>query len=36
MIRCWCGYLFGVRCRLFAHGSADATGCPVKEVVKPV
>jgi len=24
-IRCWCGYLSGARCRLFAYGSADAT-----------
>jgi len=23
--KCWCGYLSGVRCRLFAHGPADAT-----------
>ena len=22
---CWCGYLSGVRCRLFAYGLADAT-----------
>ena len=22
---CWCGYLSGVRCRLFAYGPADAT-----------
>jgi len=22
---CWCGYLSGVRCRLFAYGSADDT-----------
>ena len=25
---CWCGYLSGARCRLFAHGSADATAIP--------
>jgi len=25
MMRCWCDYLFGVRCRLFAYGPADAT-----------
>ena len=25
VIRCWCGYLFGTRCRLFAYGPADAT-----------
>jgi len=23
--RCWCGYLSGARCRLFAYGPADAT-----------
>ena len=23
--RCWCGYLAGERCRLFAYGPADAT-----------
>ena len=35
VVRCWCGYLFGTRCRL-AHGPADATAthcllllCPV-------
>ena len=22
---CWCGYLSGARCRLFAYGPADAT-----------
>ena len=25
VMRCWCGYLSGTRCRLFAHGPADAT-----------
>jgi len=25
VMRCWCGYLSAVRCRLFAHGPADAT-----------
>ena len=25
VMRCWCGYLFGARCRLFAYGSVDAT-----------
>ena len=25
VMRCWCGYLSGARCRLFAYGSADAT-----------
>jgi len=24
-MRCWCGYLPGARCRLFAYGPADAT-----------
>ena len=28
MMRCWCGYLSGVRCRLFAYGPADATAIP--------
>jgi len=25
---CWCGYLSGVRCRLFAYGPADVTAIP--------
>jgi len=25
VMRCWCGYLSGARCRLFAYGLADAT-----------
>ena len=25
MTRCWCGYLSGARCRLFAYGPADST-----------
>jgi len=25
VMRCWCGYLSAVRCRLFAYGPADAT-----------
>jgi len=25
LMRCWCGYLSGARCRLFAYGPADAT-----------
>jgi len=25
VMRCWCGYLSGSRCRLFAYGPADAT-----------
>ena len=24
MIGCWCGYLSGAKCRLFAYGPADA------------
>jgi len=25
LMRCWCGYLSGARCRLFAYGPPDAT-----------
>ena len=28
VMRCWCGYLSGARCRLFAYGPADATAVP--------
>ena len=28
VMRCWCGYLSGARCRLFAYGPADATAFP--------
>ena len=28
VMRCWCGYLSGARCRLFACGPADATAIP--------
>ena len=28
VVRCWCGYLSGTRCRLFAYGLADATAIP--------
>jgi len=28
VVRCWCGYLSGARCRLFAYGPADATAIP--------
>ena len=28
VMRCRCGYLCGVRCRLFAYGPADATASP--------
>jgi len=27
-MRCWYGYLFAARCRLFAYGPADATAIP--------
>ena len=27
-MRCWCGYLSAMRCRLFAYGPADATAIP--------
>ena len=27
-MRCWCGYLSGARCTLFAYGPADATAIP--------
>jgi len=36
VMRCWCGYLSGARCRLFAYGPTDATAsqnpvisCPI-------
>ena len=28
VMRCWCGYLSGARCRLFAYGPADAAAIP--------
>ena len=28
VMRCWCDYLSGVRCRLFAYGPADAPAIP--------
>ena len=28
MMMCWCGYLSGARCRLFAYGPADAIAIP--------
>jgi len=28
VMRCWCGYQSGVRCKLFACGPADATASP--------
>ena len=27
-MRCWCGYLSGSKCRLFAYGPADVTAIP--------
>jgi len=30
VMKCWCGYLSGARCRLFAYGPADATACHPK------
>jgi len=29
VMRCWCGYLSGARCRLFSYGPADATAIPI-------
>ena len=29
VMRCWCGYLSGARCRLFAYGPADASTVPI-------
>jgi len=28
LVRYWCGYLSGVRCKWFAYGPADATATP--------
>ena len=28
VMRCWCGFLSGARCRLFAYGLANATASP--------
>ena len=28
VMTCWCGYLSGARCRLFAYGPADANASP--------
>ena len=35
VMRCWCGYLSGARCRLFAYGPADATAMPKPHHVLP-
>jgi len=29
VMRCWCGYLSGSKCKWFAYGPADATATPV-------
>ena len=34
-MRCWCGYLSEVRCRLFAYGPGDATGIPKLHNILP-
>jgi len=33
--RCWCGYLSGLRCRLFVHGPTDATVIPKPHHLSP-
>jgi len=35
VMRCWCGYLSGARCTLFAYGQADATAIPKTLPVLP-
>jgi len=35
VMRCWCGYLSGARCRLFAYGPADATAIPKPQCLLP-
>ena len=35
VMTCWCGYLSGVRCRLFAYGPADATAIPKPHQLLP-
>ena len=35
VMRCWCGYLCGARCRLFAYGPADATAIPKPDHLLP-
>ena len=32
---CWCGYLSGARCRLFAYGLADSTAIPNPHHLSP-
>ena len=35
LMRCWCSYLSGARCRLFACGPADATANPKPHHILP-
>ena len=35
VMRCWCGYLSGARCRSFADGPADATAIPKTHQLLP-
>ena len=35
VVGCWCGYLSGARCRLFAYGPADATAIPKPRQLLP-
>jgi len=35
VMRCWCGFLSGARCRLFAYGPADATVSPKPQHLLP-
>ena len=36
LMRCWCGYLPGARCRLFAYDPADATAIPKPHHLLPL
>ena len=35
VVGCWCGYLSGARCRLFAYATADATAIPKSHRLLP-
>ena len=35
VMRCWCGYMSGIRCRLFACGPGDATAVPKPRYLLP-
>ena len=35
VMSCWCGYLSGAMCRLFACGPADATAVPKPHILLP-